>query len=119
MQQRWLKKQLLIAPKMTNVSDFLKKLKDASKVGVDANADSAPFSTSEDASNGGSDDVKDGAPTPSLGADNCTQSSIDEDFKEASANKEEPKSPARSSNDESFLDDADGNGSIAEAIGRT
>ena len=36
-----------------------------------------------------------------------------------SPSKEEPISPSVKSNDESFLSDADGNGSIAEVIGRT
>ena len=144
MQQRWLKKQLsdsaktcgTIAAEWSKASgdlvEFLKRVQQAGgeiesatvlrSPPCQGSSSSAPKASEEEAASAenarekatGSDDKASGSPD---GVKETTESKEEASVKKPSA-ENAPGSPV-ASHDGSFLSEADGNGSIAEAIGRT
>ncbi|KAL7542911.1 hypothetical protein ACHAXR_012759 [Thalassiosira sp. AJA248-18] len=142
MQRRWLKKQLNSPEMASNIagmwnkangdlSDFLKKVQESGGSIESATVYACPPAKDVSASelkNPGEqpiaekapvdavDDLKE-PPEPVENVHAASNKCPSETKPETPTDEEAPGSPA--SNDESFLSDADGNGSIAEAIGRT
>jgi hypothetical protein len=129
MQQRWLNKGLCRASAPSNIAgiwdssngdiaDFLKKVQESGAIIESATVYHArpPFKGISVAESKSPEKLATKDTSDSL--KEAEESAKHEDVSSVSAIGKPPESPS-SCNDESFLSDADGNGSIAEAIGHT